>query len=236
MQISTLISKPVLSPSGAAYGYITDVRLTRDYAKISCLVCADEEEEEFYLPMRTVLSVSDAVIAGKARLSSPTGIPSPVGKTAYSFTGELLGTVSDVILEEDEETKLVVGGRDLALPISHASVHETVIVYPDAAKKNAAAKQGNSSSKPKRETSKTREIQKEESKNADAATANVAPPAVQMMGRTNLLGRYLRRSVYDGKGTLIAMQGERITPAVLQSARRAGKLLELTVNTLTNYS
>ena len=74
MKLSTFIGKPVISPNGDAYGYVTDVRLGRTYNTVSCIVCVDDEEEEFYLPLRAVHAVADAVVAGKARNTAPTGI------------------------------------------------------------------------------------------------------------------------------------------------------------------
>lgn len=255
MQISSFIGKPVLSPSGAAYGYITDVRLARDYRKVSCLVCVDSEEEEFYLPMRTVLQMGDAIICGKARLSSPTGIPSPIGRPAYSHTGEALGTVSDVTIGEGPEAVLTVSGKiPTTALIPCVSIAETVIVYPNAIAKSAAAKRTGGTRKTAIKSKSERtpapvhapeqqpELPPKEDTPAPAPRPEIppkedapTPEPVQLIGRGNLLGRHVRRSVYDRSGALIAMQGEKITPAILQSARRAGKLLELTVNTLTTH-
>ena len=52
--------------------------------------------------------------------------------------------------------------------------------------------------------------------------------------RTNLLGRRVKRSVYDEHGAPIATAGERVTPEMIAAARRKNRLLALTVNTLTN--
>ena len=54
------------------------------------------------------------------------------------------------------------------------------------------------------------------------------------LDRTNLLGRRVKRSVYDEHGEPVALAGERITPEVIARARRGNRLLALTVNTLTN--
>ena len=54
------------------------------------------------------------------------------------------------------------------------------------------------------------------------------------INRTNLLGRRVKKSVYDETGAPIALAGERITPETITKARRKNKLLALTVNTLTN--
>ena len=50
----------------------------------------------------------------------------------------------------------------------------------------------------------------------------------------NLLGRRVKRSVFDETGAPVALAGERITPDTVAKARRKNKLLALTVNTLTN--
>lgn len=232
MQISTLIGKRVLSTGGAAYGYVTDVRLASGYKKISCLVCADGEEEEFYLPMRAVQSVSDAIIAKNARLAACTGLPSPIGRPAYSHTGQALGAVADVLVEEDGEAVFTVVGEGVRLsaPASLTSVAETVIVFPDAASKSAAVKGIRSAGGTGKKRSAPREKKTEQPPAKEQEGGQAVP-----IGRTNLLGRHLRRSVYDKRGAPIAIAGEKITPATLQAARRAGKLLELTVNTLTAY-
>ena len=241
MQLSSLIGKPVLSPSGEAYGYITDVRLTRGFEKLACLVCADPEEEEFYLHPRAILSASDAVIAGRMRISSPVGTPSPIGKLAYNHSGDALGTVTDVIVSEEEETMLVItqDDADTMAPVSCASVAESVILYPDAESKRTATGpvRKPSSSPQKKRTPKPRASSNEEpapETDADDASATPAEGSI-LLNRTNLLGRYVRHSVYDATGAPIALVGEQITPAILSTARRAGRLLELTVNTLTKY-
>ncbi len=54
------------------------------------------------------------------------------------------------------------------------------------------------------------------------------------LGTRNLLGKRVVRSVFDAQGEIVALAGDRITPEVLSRARRKGRLLALTVNTLTN--
>ncbi|MBR7186338.1 MAG: hypothetical protein IKD43_02485 [Clostridia bacterium] len=237
MQISTLISKPVLSPGGDAYGYVTDVRFARGYQKISCLVCADVEEEEFYVPLRAVLFFGDAVIVSRSRIATPTGLFSPIGKCAYTHTGEALGNVSDVILEEDAESTIVIsdGKTQTVTRVSCASIRENAVLYPDAfSKAQAKGKAKNGTQAP---ALKTERKKQKENCVPKVAEGNINAPKeakAAILNRTNLLGRHVRRSVYDGRGTPIAVAGECVTPAILSAARRAGRLLELTVNTLTD--
>lgn len=246
MQLSSVIGKPVLSPTGENYGYVTDARLSRDFSRISCLVCADGEEEEFYVPLRAVLSCEDAVIAGKARIAAPTGVLSPIGKRVFSHTGESLGTVSDVLLGEGSEAVLILvkeGVRTTA-PVSCAGVEEHAVIYPDAEAKTLAAKRNQrprAAADPPRKKRTPPKRAQEEPAAPPPETENEAPMPeknvrenVFPLDRTNLLGRRVKRSVFDEYGAPVALAGERITPAVLARARRCNRLLQLTVNTLTS--
>lgn len=220
MELSSFVGKRILSPTGKDLGYSKSVLLTRNRKKISCLVCIDGDEEEFYLPARAVLAAGDVIIAGPTRLSAPAGIPCPVGLPVYSNLGESLGTVVDLVLGEGDPVYLV--GKDgvrESYPAERLTVSETVIAYPEGVKKRAAARKKRAD---KRDATPAPE--KEE-----AETAPIDP-----FDRFNLLGRTVKKSVYDGCGKPIALAGERVTPAVLSDARRKNLLLQLTVNTLTN--
>lgn len=140
MRFSSWIGKDVLSRSGERLGYVVALRLTRDMKKLSCLVCADEEEAEFYLPARAVLSAEDAVIAGRQRFEMPTGQPCPVGRPVYLHTGEFFGVIADV--DTGEEPALAVWTEDgeRSVPAACAAMGETVIVYPTAEEKRTAGR------------------------------------------------------------------------------------------------
>ena len=243
MRFSSWIGKDVLSRSGERLGYVVALRLTRDMKKLSCLVCADEEEAEFYLPARAVLSAEDAVIAGRQRFEMPTGQPCPVGRSVYLHTGEFFGVIADV--DTGEEPALAVWTEDgeRSVPAACAAMGETVIVYPTAEeKRTAGARRGAKSTQRsvhKREN-KTGEPTVSGSGGAQTPAAGPAPASTQEKGReyrldrTNLLGRRVKRSVFDDCGEPVALAGERITADVLARARRQNRLLALTVNTLTN--
>ncbi len=249
MQLSTLIGKPVLTRAGDRLGYVTAVYLSRDMKKISSLLCADDEEEEFCLPARAMLSAADAVIAGGARLKAPTGIASPIGKRAYTHTGEELGTLTDVELGEEPALLITRGENTLRCETARAVIRETVIVYPSAAerrpasakRKQAPQKKGNTRamSAPKR-TEPTMSAQPPTNGGTlspppmPEAEPAKAPAGSFRIDRTNLLGRRVKRSVYDETGAPIAVAGERVTPETIALARRKNRLLALTVNTLTN--
>lgn len=260
-KLSSLIGKQLLSPAGERLGYVLDATLTQTLKGISCLRCADGEDEEFYLPARAILSYGDALIVGKSRISAPTGAPSPMMTPAYSHTGELEGVVCDYVLGDDPQYVLWKDGKEILVPLTRAARGETLILYPSAAAKKRAPKSRATSSpsaKKKQPStpvqtpmptpvtppeqlpfSPTQETPEKPAPEAqmsfgETASAQTEQGVQYSLNRLNLLGRKLKKSVYDSAGQPIAIAGERITPSVISSARRHNRLLELTVNTLTN--
>lgn len=248
MQISTVIGKQVLSPQGEKLGYVINAYPARDMKSLAALQCADEDEEEYFLPAKNVVSYGDALIANKARQNTANGIASPVGNAVYSHTGELLGAVDDLLLGDGGEALFIVhrDGTKNAYPFSRVSVGDTLIVYPEGVKKPApkperkpAGKKPQSRVQAARETEpKPAEPQQSAPKPEPPAQpdppAQPAPQADGGINRVNLLGRKVKKSVYDDFGYPIAVAGETVTPYTVAAARRSNRLLQLTVNTLTN--
>ena len=224
MQLSSFIGKPVLSRAGERLGYVTALRFARGFSRIACLICADADEEELFLPASAVLSVADAVIVGRQRLNAPTGESSPVGQIAYLCTGEELGTVADI--ETGEAPLLIVGGSqgEQKIPVARAAIGETIIVYPSEKERRAAG-------------AVVRKTPPRTPKNQTIPAKRTAAPqpdaSAVRIDHANLLGRVVRRSVFDDRGRLIAQAGERVNAATIGRARRENRLLALTVNTLT---
>lgn len=232
MQLSTIVGTMILSPDGEKFGYVKEARLTRDLAALSCLVAVDDDEEEFYLPARTVLAVKDAVIAGKARIAAATGVPAPMGRSVFSEQGEYLGIVADMKLEVPALTVTKDVSRDI--PLSHAAVGETVIVF-EKERKRRAVRQEKRPPAPKPAAVKPAKAisvaPMSEPEVPEEATPEAHPAR---FNRYNLLGKRVKKSVFDEYGTPVALAGERVTPEMLEAARRRNRLLALTVNTLTN--
>lgn len=255
MQLSTIIGKRILSPAGEQLGYVTGAYLTRDLTKLAALAAVDDEEEEFYISARSVLACTDAVIATKTRLQSPTGVPAPIGRPAFSSEGTELGRVSDWLCGEEPAFELAKAGERTKVPASHVLAEETVIVYPAARptpkrktekrtspkKKSPSEKKVSAAPLPQQHAEDVKGLPPSAAEELAASAQEEPVPLVErcesvnMYGfRGNLLGRKVKKSVYDINGNLIALAGERITPELLSRARRAGRLLALTVNTLTN--
>ena len=257
MQLSMLIGKQVLTPAGERLGYVTGAYLDRELKKLSALTIADAEEEEFFMPARALVAVSDAVIANNFRIRTASGVPSPVGISAYSEKGELLGSVGDWLFgEEDAVLILVKEGVRTSVPVKNVLMGETIIVYPEPPKKRPAPprrpaapkkvdNKENGNTMPATEPPKNDvpPVTEEAPTPAEEPTDGVAPPpsprkkggaTEYSFNRFNLLGRRVKKSVFDEWGLPVALAGERITPEILARARQSNRLLTLTVNTLTN--
>ena len=268
MQLSSLIGKKIISPTGEELGYVTGAYLSRDLTSLAALTAVDGDEEEFVLPIRAVIASSDAIIAQKSRAAAPVGVPAPIGLRAFSETGEDLGVVGDWLFGDCEPVFILVKD-DVRTGYAAETVlaEENVVVYLSgerpAPKKRAKKKIVTSETKneatmsantPAENASKKGSAVQEETANEEAAmpsgASDTAPsendlPAHEStepqeqtvkfeLGTRNLLGKRVVRSVYDAQGEIVALAGDRITPEVLSRARRKGRLLALTVNTLTN--
>lgn len=235
MQLTSLIGKQILSPAGEHIGYVLAARPSRDLKKVSCLVCADDDEEEFFLPMKNVLSCGDALIAQRVRASSPTGIPCPVGNAVYSHKGERIGTLGELFVGEDPLFTVYEESGQVNYPPARVAVGDSLIVYPVGCKKPAAVKKPpQRTAEQKTQKTKTVEQPEPEKKDEPEKPAAETTGTEDALNRLNLLGRRLKKSVYDEKGYPIAMAGEQITKKIVSLARRSNRLLQLTVNTLTN--
>lgn len=233
MQLTSLIGKPVLSPTGDRCGYIVEARPDRTMKKLACLVCADENEELFYVPARAVLSSLDAVLIGRTRLDAPSGVPSPVGRPVYSHGGEALGLVNDLVLGERPALS-VEGILHGSIPLSLVCIGESVILYPDeAARRRAEGKR-----RGKETASRKRPEKSAQGPAADAPSdAQISPvgptPLAVRLNRTDLLGRTVQTTVFTPEGQTIARAGEHVTPEILGAARRANCLLRLAAGTFS---
>ena len=234
MQLSSLIGKQILSPAGELLGYVKGAYLGKDFLKLSALVCIDGDEEEFYLPARAILAAEDAVIAGKGRLEKPVGAPCPVGQTAYTEKGEYLGLITDFLYGEEGVTPVLIATKEgvrTPLPVDLITVGDTVMLR-DA--KSAKPVRVRPTKKPAAKASeKTPEKAPAEEAPSEAKKPSEAGQVINF-NRWNLIGRTVKKTVYDSLGMPIVLAGEKITPEVLNLARRNGRLLQLTVNPLTN--
>lgn len=262
MRHSELIGKQIFTRDGNFLGTAIGAILEKNLSKVAALRCADAEEEEFFLPFPAVQSYATAIITRadgekysprkEERLEQEEGenpsLPdffsypaAPIGKKVLSVGGEELGVCSDFLFLGRSARMLVSREREiLSFPTANLRVNEVVIVAP------FPARSGGKGTGEKR--AKTVRTEKEIAKTPTAREESPQPKEKEGRGeeisprrekqssfdRFDLLGRYVRRSVFSANGSLLFREGELITPYLLRIARENNKLLELTVATLTD--
>ncbi len=108
MKISQLFGKRVENATGKT-GYIINVNV-RD-GKICGLTCADDDEQEFYIPAKNIKSVKNTVSFsyGGEHVSGEKNIA--LGKPVFDSEGNYIGKLTDITAEKYLITALHVGGK-----------------------------------------------------------------------------------------------------------------------------
>ncbi len=219
MQITNLIGKQIFSPTGESLGTCLSVNLSRDFTKLSTLICIDGEEEEFFLPVRAIKAIQDVIIAAPTPTKSVQGLPAPIGKPVLSHQGEDLGIATDLSLTDSSALFVTKNGLSTQYPLNAVAFGERLIVYPSAEEK------------PTKKCRKTSPSAKSSKRNAKTEQAT---PQIEPTHRLDLIGKTVKKTVYTQEGAPLVSAGEIITPTILRKARLNNRLLQLTVNTLTN--
>ncbi|MDE5722274.1 MAG: hypothetical protein K2I30_06025 [Clostridia bacterium] len=96
MKLSQLFGKPVLSTAGKK-GYIISVN--GNAGKVQCLVCADENENEFSVDIKNVISVKNTVLYEDRESVLKQSVPIRLGKPVFDSEGKFLGHLADFTVE-----------------------------------------------------------------------------------------------------------------------------------------
>ncbi len=218
MEYSMLIGKPLLSPGGENRGYITGLFLSEDLSRLCSLACADEEEEEFFLPAKAIRSVGDAVIAEGDKIASPIGVPCPVGRAVYDETGGFLGGAGALTDGANGALTIVGAFGEKQIPARQVFAGNCLIVRGGKqrpAKKKPCGKER----EPQRSSEPAKPGQSERRRKADAE---------EMGYRLDLIGKRALKAVED-----LIPAGDRVTAETLRRAHENNRLLELASAVLT---
>lgn len=108
MKISSLYGMPVISKQGKR-GYVLSVNATE--GKLQCLICADENENEFIIDFKDVLSVKNCVKFTDRASEIKNSLPVRLGKPAYDKCGNFLGFVTDMEFSNGKITGVRIGRK-----------------------------------------------------------------------------------------------------------------------------
>lgn len=114
MFLTDFIGKKVFSYEGKILGYTRCACFSPNFKKVTALLCADSEEEDFTIPFFP-RKFGDAVVLPKNSANATTvsfGVPySPLSRQVYSDSGVFLGLVTDMALEKSRPTYLLIGEK-----------------------------------------------------------------------------------------------------------------------------
>lgn len=108
MKLSSIYGKKVLSTAGKE-GYVLAVFIKEN--AIECLICADENENEFTIGGENIKSISKKIVFKEGESAKLNAKPLRLGLPVYDCTGELLGKLSDCTLTKTALTFAHVGNK-----------------------------------------------------------------------------------------------------------------------------
>lgn len=109
MKISELYGKKVESTAGKS-GYV--VSCNGAAGKLVCLLCADEEENEFYIDVKNILSVGSKIIFEDRETAIKTSKPIRLGRAGFNEAGKYLGNLSDLDFNGTKIQRAKIGKRN----------------------------------------------------------------------------------------------------------------------------
>ena len=234
--ITDTLSKEVISVSEATtVGVITNAFFSEKLSRLKgWTVVQDETDEEKLLPPARIIGNGDTVtLLNSFMLKPASGIKCPLGMRVHDSAGKYLGVLRDVITEEENGKTLALMVEDVAYAPSlvlSASREGVIFRAPTHEKLHT-----------RRTPYPTRKLRRERPVHTDTLFPSL--PSVSMQEDTEspipnlplyseyafLLGRTVTKDLFF-KGELLAAEGSFVDDSVIESARRQGKLVELTVN------
>jgi sporulation protein YlmC with PRC-barrel domain len=254
------IGKTVLTLSGERLGEINNLTFDKGYKILKNLIVFDDEEEEYYIPIRSIFCHGENVVLVKVNILPPikNTFISPINLKAYDIKGKFLGIVKDLKLDEDDKTvlKLVTDNGEELLPKNIVSHGKDAVLFDFSENPLKVTK--------RRNFQKTISVIQHETE-FDSAEVNIPTQIIEntvenfneipekveelpeeikqeipkkpdnlVVGARLLTGRKVKNDIFLKNGKLLIKEGTVITLPIVNLALNNGKLFELTVNSLGN--
>ena len=228
INLSDLISKQLLNLySGNLEGTIKNVCFDKQYKKIVSLTLFDNDEEEYTFPTNKIYAINDYIVARNNNgLNSTlnqitTQENNPIGLNVYSTKGKDLGTLCDVVLNDNLSTKEFVSSNTTFLPAQIVNISKSIIVNQTTKKVLISNFRPRVKLLPTNENVKIMTIE-------DLSTQQSTPQ--KFVGNVNfLIGRTTTQDIYSPDNKLLAQKGTTITQKLLGTLKTYGKLSEITI-------
>lgn len=127
MKISEIYGKIIESTAGKR-GYVLKIMACR--GSIEGLVCADEEEREFVVDMKTVVSIADKIIYEDRESAIKRARELSLGRASFDEEGNYLGNLEEFTFSGNKLLKAKIGKKNYSP--SELSCRDAVIVKSTA--------------------------------------------------------------------------------------------------------
>ena len=112
MKLSNIYGKKVLSTAGKA-GYVLGV--FADKNEIECLICADEDENEFTIDVKNIKSIKDKILFKEGKSEAKGTKLIRLGIPVYDCEGEFFGKLTDFTFSKNTLSQAHVGNKKFSL-------------------------------------------------------------------------------------------------------------------------
>lgn len=109
MKISEIYGKTVKSTTGKR-GYVIAVKVNRE--KLECLVCADDDENEFTVDINNVVKFGDMIIFNDRESAIKSAVPLRLGRASFDECGKYLGNLEEYLFEGNTLLKAKIGKKN----------------------------------------------------------------------------------------------------------------------------
>ncbi len=137
MNVSVLFGKKVISTSGKS-GYIISVN--GGLGRVECLVCADNDENEFIVDIKNVVSFGEKVIFEDRENAIKAACPLSLGRAGFDEKGKYLGEVCDYTFNGNKLLRAKIGKK--TYPAGDVVCGDAVIVKQRKRLKQDVVKDG----------------------------------------------------------------------------------------------
>lgn len=250
--VNYYLGKPVVTLEGEILGTVSNVRFTGKMSKLKFLEAFGENEDNFFVDVKRIFTAGENAVIVKSCgcVSENAEGCSPLNLPVYTAEGEYVGICYDVVLKGFvSENLLVEGGKEVPCAQIVTVGKNAVIINPDGKKlppvkrKTSGAAAAFSESRDEAESQPEAALSESVVQTAAAGEQTAAEtggkpapklPDSVIANNKLLLGRKVQKDIYNQRGEIIIRKSNIITAYTLETAKKYGKLFELTVNSLSN--
>lgn len=109
MKISEIYGKTVKSTAGKR-GYV--ITALANGEKLECLICADENENEFTVDINNVIKFGDTIIFNDRESAIKAALPIRLGRASFDEYGKYLGNLEEYLFDGNKLLKAKIGKKN----------------------------------------------------------------------------------------------------------------------------